>query len=173
MIKLIDQIDLKVSQFILENIKNQKLDKFLSKVNRGETFFLVFLISCYLKEISWKEFGILFIHVGFVTFLTDRFILLIKKKISRKRPLIRVMDKKDSNPDMKHSFPSAHAANSMISITLMIVFYQFPFYLLFFSLFAGIGRLLSLHHFLSDITGGWLIGFLICILNFTLFKIFF
>jgi membrane-associated phospholipid phosphatase len=173
LIEFIDKVDLKVSEFILENIKNPKLDRFLSKVNRGEIFFLVFLISCYLKEISWKEFGLLFIHVGSVTFFTDRFILLIKKKISRKRPLIRVMEKKDSNPDMRHSFPSAHAANSMISISLMILFYNFPFYLLCFSLFAGIGRLLSLHHFLSDVIGGWSIGFSICILNFIVFKIFF
>jgi membrane-associated phospholipid phosphatase len=75
------------------------------------------------------------------------------------------MNNEDKNPDMKHSFPSAHAANSMVSIFILVTVYHYSPYFFAFSIFAGIGRLITLHHFLIDILGGWSIGLLIGLLN--------
>lgn len=165
MISLIDKIDIFISNFIHSKIKNKTLDKILARLNKGEIFFLIFLATCYYYISDWKTFGILFLHIGTVSVISEKSVLFIKKKISRERPLIRILHKDDPNPDMKHSFPSAHAANSMTVISLMVFIYSFSPYLLLFSLLAGLGRLFSLHHFLSDVIGGWLIGFFICILN--------
>ncbi|TGM19065.1 phosphatase PAP2 family protein, partial [Leptospira stimsonii] len=81
-----------------------------------------------------------------------------KKLIARKRPLITVAGKVDSNPDMKHSFPSAHAANSMTAVLILVFLFKFSPALILISFLAGFGRLLSLHHFVSDVIGGWIIG---------------
>jgi len=157
------QIDLTISRFIHDNIKNKTLDRILSRVNRGETLLFILILSFFFY--TEHKFYIVFLHVGIITFLTDRLVLFLKKTISRKRPLIRVMQNEDKNPDMKHSFPSAHAANSMISIFILVTAYNYSPYFFLFSLFAGIGRLITLHHFVSDILGGWTIGLLIGFLN--------
>lgn len=75
------------------------------------------------------------------------------------------MNNEDKNPDMKHSFPSAHAANSMVSIFILVTVYNYSPYFFALSIFAGVGRLITLHHFLIDILGGWSIGLLIGLLN--------
>ncbi|MBK8395087.1 MAG: phosphatase PAP2 family protein [Leptospiraceae bacterium] len=166
MINKLIQIDLAISSFIRDRVKNKTLDKILSRVNRGESLLFVLLVSFFFyPNNNFYELTILFLHVGIVSYITDRLVLILKKTISRKRPLIRVMDNQDKNPDMKHSFPSAHAANSMVSIFILVTVYQYsPLYFIL-SIFAGIGRLISLHHFLSDIIGGWGIGFLIGLIN--------
>lgn len=157
------QIDLAISRFIHDRIKNKTLDRILSRINRGETLLLVLLISFFFY--TENKFYIVFLHVGLVTFFTDRLVLFLKKAISRKRPLIRVMQNDDKNPDMKHSFPSAHAANSMISIFILVTIYNYSPLFFCFSIFAGVGRLITLHHFISDIIGGWAIGILVGLLN--------
>lgn len=97
-------------------------------------------------------------YTGIVAYANDRFVLFLKKLISRKRPLVTVAGKVDGNPDMKHSFPSAHASNSMTAALILVYLFGFPEWFLLASLMAGIGRLLSLHHFPSDVLGGWVIG---------------
>ena len=159
MIQRLIQIDLAISGFIRDRIKNKTLDRILSRINRGETLLLILIISFFFyPNNSFWGITKLILHVGLISYITDRLVLFMKKTISRKRPLIRVMDNQDKNPDMKHSFPSAHAANSMVSIFI-------------FSLFAGLGRLITLHHFLSDILGGWGIGLVIGLLNLGLFLL--
>ncbi len=163
MINKLIQIDLAISKFIHDKIKNKKLDKFLSKVNRGESLGFILLLSFFFYT-EYKFYWVI-LHVGLVTFIADRFVLFLKKTISRKRPLIRVMNNEDKNPDMKHSFPSAHAANSMVSIFILVTVYHYSPLFFAFSIFAGIGRLITLHHFLIDILGGWAIGILIGLIN--------
>ncbi|MBP9887439.1 MAG: phosphatase PAP2 family protein [Leptospiraceae bacterium] len=157
------KIDLAISEFIHDRIKNKTLDKILSRINRGETLLLILLISFFFYQEN--NYYILFFHVGIVSYITDRLVLFLKKTISRRRPLIRVMNNQDKNPDMKHSFPSAHAANSMVSIFMLVTAYHYSPFFFAFSLFAGIGRLITLHHFLSDILGGWFIGLLVGLIN--------
>lgn len=95
---------------------------------------------------------------------------MLKKKISRQRPLITVIGKVDANPDMKHSFPSAHSANSMTVLSILVFGFTFPPFILLFSFMAGIGRLFSLHHFFSDVIGGWFIGMIIGLLGISLLN---
>lgn len=157
------KIDLAISEFIHDRIKNKTLDRILSRVNRGETLLVILMISFFFY--SENNHLLVFFHVGIVSYLTDRLVLFLKKTISRRRPLIRVMNNQDKNPDMKHSFPSAHAANSMVSIFMLVTAYHYSPFFFAFSLFAGVGRLITLHHFLSDILGGWFIGLLVGLIN--------
>lgn len=169
MLNFIDKIDFGISNFLFHNVKNKKLDFILGRINRGEIFFLIFLYICYKHAMSLKEFGILCLHLAIVTTFSEKFVLYVKRKIQRVRPGNRVMKKEDPNPDMNNSFPSAHAANSMTAISLMVFIYSFPIELFWFSFFAGFARLLTLHHFLSDIVSGWLFGLFLGILNYMVY----
>ena len=171
MLKTVASLDLAVAGFIMRNIKNPLLDRIMSRINRGESLFLILLVY-----IGWNpppDWGWMTLHVGVIAFVTDRLILFIKKTAARKRPLVTVVGKTDQNPDMKHSFPSAHAANSMVVVLLLVLVYQFPPVFLVFSIFAGIGRLLTLHHFVSDILGGWALGSFVAFVNFYIYMWFF
>ncbi|MCZ8342070.1 MAG: phosphatase PAP2 family protein [Leptospira sp.] len=158
-------LDQKFSIWIQKNIHNQRLSWFLSRINRGEVFGIILIPLMIFSE----KYSPAYINIPFVmlfTYCTDRMVLVLKKYFARKRPLISVMGKIDSNPDMKHSFPSAHSANSIVVATMLVLIFSETPYFFLFSLFAGIGRLVTLHHFLSDILGGWLIGCTIGIIAF-------
>ena len=156
MISLFEKWDIFLAEFIFKHIKNSKLDFFLSKTNRGEVFIFLILYLLYTSDSPYILSTILYISI--FSFLNDQTVLWIKKKISRKRPSLKIMGKENNHPDLNHSFPSAHAANSMTACVLLYgIFYQPPLIFLF-SVLAGVGRMLTLHHFLSDILGGWLVG---------------
>lgn len=158
---ILGRADYVAAKFIRERLHYPWLNRILSRVNRGEMMLLI--IAPYLAYATWIGIlphpgWIVLPYTGLVAYANDRFVLFLKKVISRKRPLITVVGKIDENPDMKHSFPSAHASNSMAAVILLVFLFGFPEWFLLLSLLAGIGRLLSLHHFPSDVLGGWLIG---------------
>lgn len=158
---LLGRADYAAALFIREKIHGPRLNRILSRINRGEMMILI--VIPYLAYAAWKNilpypWWIVLPYTGIVSYANDRFVLFLKKSIARKRPLITVAGKVDGNPDMKHSFPSAHASNSMTASLLLVFLFGFPEWFLVLSLMAGIGRLLSLHHFPSDVLGGWLIG---------------
>ena len=149
-------IDVSIAEYIYQKIKNDKLDKFLSRTNRGEVMAFLVIPALFFSGIPSPWFALLYTLV--IAFFNDRGVLLIKKKISRKRPSLKIMGKENNHPDYSHSFPSAHAANSMVVAMLLVILFQQTPFLFLLSIIAGLGRLFSLHHFLSDIVGGWLIG---------------
>lgn len=160
-LSFLKRADYAVANFIRKNIHGPILNRILSRINRGEMMLL--LIIPYLAYAAKNgllpyPWWIVIPYAGVVAYANDRFVLFLKKKISRKRPLVTVAGKVDGNPDMKHSFPSAHASNSMTASLILVFLFGFPEWFLVVSLMAGIGRLLSLHHFPSDILGGWVIG---------------
>ncbi len=163
-----EQIDISVSKWVLKNLSFPILRKVIPFINRGEIFAIILLGLSLVDQVVYPLFG--FLYTGICAYLNDRLILLIKKKVYRKRPSIKLLDKPNNHPDLNHSFPSAHAANSMLVAVILCSEFQFSFILYFFSLFAGIGRLLTLHHFLSDIIGGWLIGLGFGVLSIFLMK---
>jgi membrane-associated phospholipid phosphatase len=156
LIELLKKIDTEIALFIYRNIKNPKLDHFLSKINRGEVLFIIALGSLIVtKPNDWYK-ALLFISL--ICFLNDRFVLLIKKYISRKRPSLKLLGNSSMHQDLNHSFPSAHAANSMAAVIMICeIFGQSNFFYLA-TILAGLSRLITLHHFLSDVIGGWIIG---------------
>ncbi|MDZ4724944.1 MAG: phosphatase PAP2 family protein [Leptospira sp.] len=156
--KLISEFDQKISTWIKLTLHHPRMSWMLSRINRGEVFALVLLPLLFLSDL-YKPLYVSLPIIMIFTFFTDRFVLFLKKAVARKRPLISVMGKTDSNPDMKHSFPSAHSANSMVVGTILVFGFGETYWFLLFSLFAGVGRLLTLHHYISDIIGGWIIGF--------------
>ncbi|WP_084680432.1 phosphatase PAP2 family protein [Leptospira fainei] len=158
---ILGKADYAAAKFIRERLHYPWLNRILSRLNRGEMMLLIILP--YLAYATWKNnlahpWWIVLPYTGLIAYANDRFVLFLKKAISRKRPLITIVGKVDGNPDMKHSFPSAHASNSMTAAILLVFLFGFPEWFLLLSLLAGIGRLLSLHHFPSDVLGGWLIG---------------
>ena len=155
MLKLIEFLDLRLAFWIGDKIKNPTLDTFLSYLNRGEVFVLLVIFLLYDAPEPFLR-SIFFLSL--LAFINDRFVLFLKKKISRKRPGLRVLGKEDNHPDLCHSFPSAHAANSMLGVLILVyLFHQNPI-LFLLPVLAGVGRMFSLHHFLSDVLGGWFIG---------------
>lgn len=152
-------LDLKITLWIQRWIHNPKLSWVLSRINRGE-FLALILIPVMLLSEKYRPSWISIPYILLFAYMTDRMVLSLKKFFSRKRPLVSVMGKVDSNPDMKHSFPSAHSANSMVVGTILVFAFHESYLVFALSLFAGIGRLITLHHFLSDILGGWAIGLL-------------
>ncbi|MCB1177425.1 MAG: phosphatase PAP2 family protein [Leptospiraceae bacterium] len=152
----IRSVDIKLAEYIHKNIKNDKLDKLFSRINRGEVMAFLVIPALFLSEIP-NPFLALF-YTAFFAFLNDRSVLIIKKKISRKRPSLKIMGKENNHPDLNHSFPSAHAANSIIVAILLVILFQQTYLLFVLAFIAGVGRLLTLHHFLSDVVGGWCIG---------------
>jgi len=150
-------IDKELAFFIHRNIKNPTLDKILSKLNKGEFFLVITLIILIITRSDWY---LALIYVSVFAFLNDRFVLFIKKRVSRKRPSLKLLGNTFVHEDLNHSFPSAHAANSLCVAILLINCYDQSNLFYLASFFAGVGRLCSLHHFLSDVIGGWMIGFL-------------
>jgi membrane-associated phospholipid phosphatase len=149
--------DLKISIWIRENLPTVSIRKYLGKVNRGEVFFILIIPFLWFSE-TFVPFGWALAYLCIAAFLNDRFVLLLKKSISRGRPLISVAGKVDSNPDMKYSFPSAHSANSMVVVWLLVFAFSFSPWVFIFTILSGVGRLLSLHHYFSDVVGGWVVG---------------
>jgi len=149
-----DQI---ISTWVRETFPTSEIRKILGKVNRGEVFFVILLPFFWFSE-TFVPFGWALCYLGFLTFLTDRTVFLLKRLISRRRPLLSLAGKIDSNPDMRYSFPSAHAANSMVVVVILIFSFSFSPWFFLFPVLAGIGRILSLHHYPSDVLGGWILG---------------
>ncbi|PJZ71041.1 phosphatase PAP2 family protein [Leptospira perolatii] len=159
--EFLKELDYSIAFFIRKHINTPGLNRVLSRINRGEALLLIivpFLIYGTIYKTLPHSWWITFFYTALVSYANDRFVLVLKKAISRKRPLLTVAGKIDENPDMKHSFPSAHAANSMTAVILLVFLFGFPPWFLVFTFLAGLGRLLSLHHFPSDVAGGWLIG---------------
>ncbi len=155
--------DLAISNWIRNNLHSQNLSRVLSKINRGEILGAILIPSIII--IFWNREGLespyfIIIFLMVFAYSTDRSVLALKKFFSRKRPLVQVMGKQDANPDMKHSFPSAHSANSMVVLFLLVFIFKCSPWIFVLSLLAGIGRLLTLHHFVSDVLGGWIVGIL-------------
>jgi membrane-associated phospholipid phosphatase len=163
LISTLEKWDILIAKYIHVKIKNPKLDFLLSKVNRGEVFIIITLIILSYSNIDAILLSILYISI--LAFINDRIVLIIKKRISRKRPSLKILGKENNHPDLNHSFPSAHAANSMIAVILLVFNFNISPFFLLISVFAGVGRMLSLHHFLSDVIGGWIIGFCLGILG--------
>lgn len=164
MTKIIQKLDTSLAYYVHSKIKNKRLDRVLARINTGEL--MVLLLLPYMVYIHGWDFWKPLVHVSITAFLTDILILFLKKTTSRNRPFIGIMGHTGEHPDMKHSFPSAHAANSMVAVTVLILGYDYSYYFFFLSILAGIGRLITLHHYLSDVMGGWLIGFLMGILGY-------
>jgi len=157
------KLDFTISHWIKNNFPTETLRRILGRWNRGEVFLIILLPILYFAD-GFRPFWPALIYIAIVAFLNDRFVLFLKKVVSRGRPLISVAGKLDSNPDMKHSFPSAHSANSMVVVIVLVFAFQLPAWIFIFTFLAGLGRLLSLHHFLSDLIGGWIVGFVVGLL---------
>jgi membrane-associated phospholipid phosphatase len=167
--ELIESIDIRLAERIHARFYKDSIRSFLSRINRGEVFAFLVIPAIFLSGLGnpW----IVFLFTAMMAYWNDRLVLIIKQKISRKRPSLKVLGKPDNHPDLNHSFPSAHAANSMVVSTILCFEFGLTPILFLLSFMAGVGRLISLHHFLSDVVGGWLIGLGMGFLGIGLFRI--
>lgn len=149
--------DFIISTWIQTHLPTEKLRKILGRINRGEVFFILLLPYLILSD-TFQPFFLAFLYIAIFAYTNDRLVLFLKKKFERGRPLVKVAGKIDSNPDMKYSFPSAHSANSMVVVVILVFAFSLSPWLFLFTFLAGIGRVLSLHHYPSDIIAGWIWG---------------
>ncbi len=166
----IEIVDIHIAEWIHLRFQNESFRSFFSTVNRGEVY--AFLVIPAIFFSNSKQAWLALAYTGLVTFCTDRLVLFIKQKVFRMRPSLKVLGKPNTHPDLNHSFPSAHAANSMVVATILCFQFQVTPLLFLLSFLAGLGRLLSLHHFLSDVLGGWMIGFGIGMIGIFIYNLF-
>lgn len=165
----VEAIDIQIAEWIHSRFQKESFRSFLSRINRGEVFAFLVIPAIFLSGLGNPWLALVF--TGALAFWNDRLILYIKQKVSRKRPSLKVLGKPNNHPDLNHSFPSAHAANSMVVATILCLEFGMTPVLFLLSFLAGIGRLLSLHHFLSDVLGGWTIGFGMGVLGIVILRL--
>jgi len=156
----------------------------LDKINKGffEGFFL-FLAK--YADVIMVAITVMFLGIFVSTKKkTNRWILIIslgsgyiiekiiKLILERPRPSLQLIQ------DLENSFPSGHATLSIILFSLIIYFYKdeiknktkklwFIAMNIFLILLIGFSRLYANVHWLSDVLGGFALGF--CIFNLILF----
>lgn len=158
MIEYFNKFDEKISILIRDKIHTDSLRKYLSKINRGETLFFILIYILYIYDYGLRKSFYILSYIAVFSFFNDWMVLYLKKKISRGRPLIQVLGKVDKNPDMRYSFPSAHSSNSMLACILLVHHFGVNPWIFLITFFSGFGRMITLHHYLSDVLAGWILG---------------
>lgn len=162
------KIDEIVSNFVRDNVVNEKLTQFFMIVtNMGDVFFFVPVIIVTLLFKNKMVFSCMSINL-LVTYLVS---VVFKNIFRRDRPLINLIDK-----PLDFSFPSGHTMCS-------VAFYGFIIYLLnryvenkflkcflcllcvMIILMIAFSRIYLSVHFFTDVVGGAILG-VVCLLMF-------
>ncbi len=166
MIDEILQIDKSLFYFINTNLSNPITEAIMPIITHTIfwiPFFCIFCLYQFWNAYKNKQyrglFCILSVLVGVV--ICDQInSTLLKELISRPRPChiltdINLLVACGSGK----SFPSSHAANSMVSVIIILLYYKrHKYWLPLLSLLVGISRVFVGVHYPLDILFGWLLG---------------
>ena len=167
---MLDQI-IKLDQELLiylNNLGNPTLDTFFLIITQWWYLIPIFAYVFYIviKQIGWKNFGLVVIVMALLILFTDQTTNLVKKSVQRLRPcnepgvseyLRSVITRKS------YSFFSGHASNSMavtVFIFMLLKKYRVKYigFLFLFPLVFAYSRVYLGLHYPGDIFTGYLVG---------------
>lgn len=165
----------------LNGLGSESYDFLWLKITKQINWLPFFLVILYLliKKVSWKQMLIIVVFLALLIICTDQTANLFKNGFQRLRPcndlelqsIIRVVKQSDT-----YSFFSAHAANSMATMTFVFLilrnFYTKPYWLFIFPMVFAYSRIYLGLHFPLDIITGYSVGFLYGFLCYKLYNIF-
>lgn len=177
-------IDVSLFYFFNHTLANPVFDFIMPQITNwnqtpiGISIFAIFILFVFIKGGKRGKTAVLLLIPLIV--LTDQISSnVIKEIVARPRPC-HILNGVPVLPDIHllvpcgsgYSFPSSHAVNNFAFATLMTLFYGRFWYLFF--LYAGImgfSRVSTGVHYPSDILGGAIIGSLLALFIFSIWKI--
>jgi len=139
--------------------------------------FFIFILYLLIKKITWKQLLLIVVLLAILIACTDQTANLFKNGFQRLRPcndleiksIIRIVQQSDT-----YSFFSAHAANSMATMTFLFFvlrkYYNNLYWLFLFPVVFAYSRIYLGLHFPLDILAGYICGFLYGFLFYNFYK---
>lgn len=166
MVDEILQIDKTLFYFININLSNSITEIIMPIVTHTIFWLPIFSVFCLFQlwnAFKYKQYKglycLLSILVGIV--ICDQISsTLIKELVSRPRPCHILTDiNLLVGCGAGKSFPSSHAANSMVSVIIILLYYKkHKYWLPLLSLLVGLSRIFVGVHYPLDVLCGWLLG---------------
>jgi len=174
MITFIQNLDIKIIQFIEEHLNYESLQLFFLFITKLNDYGLLTFLAVAFIIIQYKDTRITKICI-YSTILSLIIVqLMMKNIIQRPRPyeLITGLNIIIKKP-LTHSFPSGHASISGIGFILSYLYFErklvkYFFMILFF--LVAISRLILKVHFLSDVVIGFSLALLIVLTIYFIMK---
>ncbi|MCL2039310.1 MAG: phosphatase PAP2 family protein [Bacteroidetes bacterium] len=166
MIEEILQIDRNLFYFININLSNPITEIIMPILTHIIFWIPIFGIFCLFQiwnAFKYKQYRGLFCILGVLVSIVicDQISsALIKELVSRPRPCHTLTDiNLFVNCGAGKSFPSSHAANSMVAVIIILLHYRkHKYWLLLLSLLVGVSRIFVGVHYPLDVLCGWLLG---------------
>ncbi|MEZ4839454.1 phosphatase PAP2 family protein [Flavobacterium sp.] len=164
----------------LNNLGSEEWDWFWLIITKQVYWIPFFLYVFYLiiRQVGWKQFGILVLFIALLITVTDQLTNLFKYNFERLRPcsdpnlegLMREVVSRSS-----FSFFSGHASNSMATTTFIFLLFRkhfkYAFLLFLFPLIFAYSRIYLGLHFPGDIVTGYLFGLFFGTFFYRIYKI--
>jgi undecaprenyl-diphosphatase len=166
MLENIINIDTKLFYFINTDLANSVTDVIMPMLTHTSSWIPLFAIFCLFQ--IWNAFkkkeynGLLCVCAVLVGIIICDQISssLIKSIVQRPRPCHTFTDVHLLvGCGSGKSFPSSHAANSMMAVTIIALFFRkHKYWLPFLSILVGISRIFVGVHYPCDVLVGWILG---------------
>jgi len=162
MLENIIQIDQNLFYFINKNLANSFTNLAMPIITDVKTWIPIFAIFCIYQIWKGGTYGRLCVATILLGILVcDQLNSNILKEIfNRPRPCHFLLDiNLLVGCGIGKSFPSSHAANSMMAVTVIALFFKkHKYWLPSLAILVGISRIFVGVHFPFDVLVGWLVG---------------
>jgi Membrane-associated phospholipid phosphatase len=160
MIEYINKFDLKILEFIHNNLQNSFFNKIMPPITSlGEySLFWLLLGGVLIINKKYRKIGILTVLTILLTIIMDG--AIIKNIVQRPRPFLQetTINMLITKP-LDYSFPSVHTAAAVAACVILfktIKKYSIPF--IFLAILIAFSRLYLFVHYPSDVLGGVFLG---------------
>ncbi|WP_294375645.1 phosphatase PAP2 family protein [uncultured Clostridium sp.] len=172
--KFIEKYDIKIAKYINSHYQNKILDKLMKFFTYLGNFGLLWIgisIIFILRNESRKT-GFMLISSLLVTTIMGEG--LIKHIVKRKRPFVKLnmCDKLIIGTPSTYSFPSGHTASSFAaSAVFFAINSEISILIVIIATLIALSRIYLKVHYVSDVIGGAIIGFLLGNITVYIFNI--